>query len=74
MMEGGHAGNINAIVPPHRFLLFETENSLMLVKTPSFGTSPSSILKERLRFVIKRSFPRELGIRPDKLLRERSMA
>lgn len=62
------------VLPPHKskpFLVID--NALALLKTPSNGTPPSRLLKERFKFTEgDSSFAKYFGISPDKLFPERS--
>ena len=46
----GHGGNRRDSIPPHRLGFPETENALIFLNTPLFGTSSTKLLNERLRY------------------------
>jgi hypothetical protein len=55
-------------IPPHYSLFPTIDSPVRFLKTPSFGTSPCKLLKDRSRRSSYVELPRSSGIGPDKLL------
>lgn len=63
--------NPSSTKPPQSLLFPNTENLLALVNTPTNGTSPSRLLKDKFIYCNEKC-TKNRGTGPDKLLFERS--
>jgi len=58
---------VTSLLTPHSLLLPWRSTWLRFIKTPSIGTSPSNLLKDKFNFIIYSSFSKLTGIGPVRL-------
>ena len=68
----GHFGNCNFDIPPQSLVFPINDMTLVFLKIPSVGTSPSKLLNEIFRYSRKGSFSIPFGMDPDRLFCETS--
>jgi hypothetical protein len=66
-----HSSSWNSAMPPHSLLFPTTETALEFRNTPSVGTKPSKLLKERFKVANARKSKKKSGMFPVKLLCDR---